>query len=488
MSTPQLREARRQFLKAAAGATGALAGVPALAGLNRLVENGRPSAPRGQGGYGPLVPTADLRDGVERIALPEGFQYRSFSPAGSFMSDGNRVPLAHDGMGVFNMPDGKFRLVRNHEDRNAPGAGTTALEAGKSYDMKGGGGTTTVVINPFTRQVEREFVSSSGTTVNCAGGVTPWNSWITCEETNVGPANVANPWLKQHGYCFDVPAAANGQVEAVAIPDMGRFSHEAVAVDPLTGIVYETEDLSGTSGLYRFIPNVAAQLVKGGKLQMLGVKNQPTFDARTNQTVGVALDCVWFDIDTPNPAGTAAAAVFNQGRAKGGVRFSRLEGCWWGAGALYFVDTNGGNVRAGQVWEYRPDSDGGTLTLIFESPGSAVLDAPDNLVVSPQEALLLCEDGGGENYMRGVTLDGTIFDFALNIQNDFEWAGATFAEADPAWNDRKIRGAHHPLGGRWDRITLFANRQGETGGSNPPLAGNEGLTFAIWGPWKEGAL
>ena len=488
MSITSAGSPRRHFLKTAIGATGALASVPALSSLNRLVTNGRPSAGRGHGGYGPLVPAADLRDGVQRIALPEGFEYRSFSPAGSFMSDGHRVPLAHDGMGVFNMPDGKFRLVRNHEDRNAPGAGTTGLQAGKSYDMKGGGGTTTVIVNPFTRQVEREFVSLSGTTVNCAGGITPWNSWITCEETNVGPANVANPWLKQHGYCFDVPAGADGQVEAVPIPDMGRFSHEAIAVDPLTGIVYETEDLSSTSGLYRFIPNVRGQLVQGGRLQMLGIKGLPTYDARTNQTVGAVLDCVWFDIDNPNPPGTTANAVFTQGRTKGGCRFSRLEGCWWGNGALYFVDTNGGNARAGQVWEFRPDSDGGTLILVFESPGALLLDGPDNLTVSPQESLLICEDGGGDQYMRGVTLDGSIFDFALNLQTDHEWAGACFAEADPSWNDRHIRGAHRPLGGRWDRITLFVNRQGETDGTNPPMAGTEGLTFAIWGPWKDGAL
>ena len=118
------------------------------------------------------------------------------------MSDGNKVPLAHDGMGVFNMEDGKFRLVRNHEDRNAPGAGSAAIDAAKSYDLKGGGGTTTLVVNPFTRQLERHWLSLSGTTVNCAGGITPWNSWITCEETNVG---TPTGWLKQHGYCFDVP-------------------------------------------------------------------------------------------------------------------------------------------------------------------------------------------------------------------------------------------------------------------------------------------
>ena len=113
---------RREFLRNALTVAGAAAGasLPALQSLNLLAETKRRSAPRGKGGYGPLVPTADLRDGVVRISLPEGFEYRSFSPAGALMSDGNRVPLAHDGMGVFNMPDGKFRLVRNHEDRNAP--------------------------------------------------------------------------------------------------------------------------------------------------------------------------------------------------------------------------------------------------------------------------------------------------------------------------------------------------------------------------------
>jgi hypothetical protein len=128
------------------------------------------------------------------------------------------------------------------------------------------------------------------------------------------------------------------------------------------------------------------------------------------------------------------------------------------------------------------------LTLIFESANQAELDFPDNLAVSPQGSLLLCEDGGGEQYLRGVTLDGRIFDFAKNLQNDSEWAGATFADADPAWNDRKVRGNHRPLGGRWDRITLFVNRQGATDGTTPPAAGSEGMTFAIWGPWKDGAL
>src|SRR5687767_182439 len=484
MSSTHRTVERRRFLQDALGVAGSAAAIPALGGLSALGFERRVFAAKGRGGYGPLVPTPDLRDGVERISLPEGFQYRTFSPAGAVMSDGNRVPLAHDGMGVFNMSDGRFRLVRNHEDRNGPGQGSAALD-GNAYDPFAGGGTTTLVVNPFTRELERDFLSLNGTIVNCAGGVTPWGSWVTCEETNAG---IPSGWGRQHGYSFDVPAEANGTVPGVALPDMGRFSHEAMAVDPNTWIVYETEDNGNNSGFYRFLANQPGVLAKGGVLQMLAIAGTPNYNTLTNQTPGTPLTVTWVDIPNPNPAGTSSTAVFNQGRDRGGARFGRLEGCWWGNGAVYFVSTSGGNAGAGQVWEFRPEGDSGTLTLIFESPAASVLDGPDNLTVSPQNALLLCEDGGGDQFLRGVTLDGAIFDFAKNLQTDHEWAGAAFADADPSWNDSTIRGQHRPLGGRWDRITLFVNRQGATSGATPPAAGSEGMTFAIWGPWGEGAL
>ena len=473
---------RRQFLRTALAAAGGVAALPAMNGLAPFVTRGRVYAAPGQGGYGPLVPTADLRDGGVRMALPEGFQYRSFSVAGDMMSDGNLVPLAHDGMAVFNM-DGKFRLVRNHEDRNGPNNGSTAVDE-NAYDPRGGGGTTTLVVNPFTRELERDFISLNGTIVNCSGGITPWGTWTTCEETNAG---IPQGWAKQHGYCFDVPASADGSVPAIPIPSMGRFSHEAIAVDPETWIVYETED-SGDSGFYRFIPNTPGVLVNGGVLEMLKIKNVTNYDTRTGQAVGVPLPVEWVPIADPDPPGQGSNAVYDQGFAGGAAIFTRLEGCWYGNGAIYFDATNGGNAGEGQIWEFRPDGDEGTLTLIFESPGAAVLNSPDNLAVSPQGAILLCEDGDGDQYLRGVTLGGDIFDFALNLQTDHEWAGATFAEADPSWNDVTIRGRYKPLGSRWDRVTLFVNRQGATSGPNPPLGGNEGLTFAIWGPWKNGAL
>jgi secreted PhoX family phosphatase len=340
---------RRQFLRTAIATAGGIAALPAPRGLGPLTVNGRVYAAPGNGGYGALIPTADERDGGVRMALPEGFNYRSFSLAGDTMSDGNLVPLAHDGMGVF-------------------------------------------------------------------------------------------------------------------------------------------KDNGSTSGFYRFLPATPGVLANGGVLEMLAIDGQPNYDTRTGQIAGVALPVTWVPIANPNPAGTSSTAVYNQGRDLGAARFARLEGCWYGNGAIYFDSSSGGSAGVGQIWEFRPEGDGGTLTLIFESPSAAVLDAPDDLAFSPQGSILLCEDGGGDQYMRGVTLDGEIFDFALNLQNDYEWAGATFAEADSSWNDVKIRGTNRPLGSRWDRVTLFVNRQGATGGTNPPLPGNEGMTFAIWGPWKNGAL
>ena len=247
MALTHRRIVRRNFLKGALAVAAGTVLAPPLKGLTSLGANGRAYAAPGNGGYGPLYPTPDLRDGVARIALPRGFKYRSFGIAGSAMSDGNLTPLAHDGMAVFNI-DGKFRLVRNHEDRNGPGLGSLAGSAETKYDRLAGAGTTTLVVNPDTRELEKDFISLNGTLVNCAGGTTPWNSWITCEETNAGPPQ---GWAKQHGYAFEVPAAANSAVPAVPLPLLGRFAHEAIAVDPGSWVLYETEDNGENSGFYR---------------------------------------------------------------------------------------------------------------------------------------------------------------------------------------------------------------------------------------------
>src|SRR5262249_7976087 len=142
----------------------------------------------------------------------------------------------------------------------------------------------------------------------------------------------------------------------------------------------------------------------------------------------------WVDIQEPNPAETAIASqsVYQQGFVQGGATFARLEGCCSGSDSIFFTSTTGGNKKLGQVWQYIPQDDKqGALKLIFESREEAVLDMPDNICVSPRGGLVICEDGDNhQQYIRGLTREGGIFDFARNIVPGFEkeeFAGATFS-------------------------------------------------------------
>jgi secreted PhoX family phosphatase len=461
-------QSRRDFLRRSAALAGATLIAPSLSGLvacsRGVVPEGTPGtayrrASLGRGGYGPL------RVAGAELELPEGFSYSVLSFNGKPMSDGTPTPGAFDGMAAFPLPNGNVRLIRNHENRDAPDTAAAKGDPRTAYDPRGGGGTTSLEVRigkDGTAELVRDFVSLNGTIVNCAGGPTPWGSWLSCEESVAGRAS---GWGREHGYIFEVPAASESPVAPVPLKAMGRFVHEAVAVDRETGIVYETEDRTPTAGFYRFIPAAPGKLAAGGRLQMLAIDGRPNYDTGTGQKIGARLPVRWVDIAEPDPRDDEnPTAIFDQGFALGGARFARLEGCWYGDRSIYFHATNGGDAEVGQVWRYRPTSaDRGDLALVFESPSREVLDYPDNITVSPRGGIVICEDGEGEQYLRGLTSEGAIFDLGRNVLNEAEFAGACFSP---------------------DGRVLFVNIMGSTLDSGT----EQSRTLAIRGPWERGAL
>jgi secreted PhoX family phosphatase len=429
------------------------------------------------GGYGPLAAQLD-----GEIHLPEGFTALRLSVAGTLMSNGVPVPGAHDGMACFQMDDGTLRLVRNHETSGGTPFGANPYDAHI-------GGTTTVVFDPTGEGVEvATHPSLTGLLRPCGGGPTPWGSWLAAEETTATTNGI------RHGYVFEVPAAADAPVDPVPLVAMGRFNHEAVAVDPLTGCVYETEDKT-RSGIFRFTPATPGDLAAGGTLEMLRVVGADQYDTTVGQTTDAVLDVAWVPITDPDPDDTTfqsdgGQTLFLEGLARGGAVFARGEGAWTGVDydpdgqpvgvTIYWACTSGGDAGQGQIWAYTPntasgaDPAGGTLRLLFESPGVHVLGHPDNITVHPVSGVVtLCEDGGGapahlgqqtfpvggvrqlsrRQRVHGVTTDGRIFTFAEQFGSEF--AGA-------CWSPD----------GRW----FFVNIQGNA------------TTYAITGPWERGAF
>lgn len=424
-------------------------------------------------GYGPLK-----RDPNRLLDLPEGFTYQVISQGGDTMDDGLFVPGQFDGMGCFALGGSRVALVRNHELKGAsalhrnvgPGGYNEErlglLDATRAYDTyKNGkplpGGTTTLVYDLDSRRVERQHLSLAGTSTNCAGGHTPWNSWLTCEETTETPADadVAKP----HGWVFEVPASATGLVDPVPLTAMGRFDHEAVCVDPRTGIVYLTEDKQ--DGLfYRFVPNTPGELIKGGKLQAMAIRGASSADTSNRNariwTVGEWREVVWLDLEEVEaPAGD----LRKRGHDAGAALVARGEGIFWGKGELYLAATSGGPIQRGQILRYQPSPEEGRkgearrpgrLQLFVETTNEKALNMADNLCVAPWGHLILCEDNYSDaikNHVRGVTPDGRVYTLARNMfQGNSEFAGAVFSP---------------------DGQVLFVNIQ------------YPGMTLAIRGPW-----
>jgi hypothetical protein len=317
---------RRDLLRSGALAAGALTLGPAFV-RDALAAPAR----AGASPYGALLPPD-----VNGVMMPPGFHSRIIARGLLPMpGTGYSLPMFPDGQATFRTGDGGWVLTTNHETLAALGGGVTATRFAPDGTIRG---------------AKRIL---GGTDVNCAGGPTPWGTWLSCEETDTGLVWESDP---------------AGRLRALARPALGAFTHEAVAVDPVDGHLFLSEDESNGC-LYRFVParypNLSvgrlqvARIGAGGKVQWLGV---------------------------PDPS---ANTIPTREQVRGATRFRGGEGLWYAEGIVYF--TTKGDKR---VWAYDTRSE--RIEILFDratAPDSS-LNAVDNVTVSSAGDVLVCEDGG----------------------------------------------------------------------------------------------
>lgn len=417
---------------------------------------------------GPLVP-----DPAGILDLPDGFSYRILTTAGDpFAGGGGLVPGRPDSMGCFATASG-LRIVQNHE-QGTSGAPAVVADAAHTYDPGAMGGTTTLALDG-ANNVVGETVSIAGTFNNCSGGVSPWGTWLTCEETENKAGASGGVLTRDHGYVFEVdPLDDSNNVTPTPLVGLGRFAHEAAIVDPATGVVYLTEDASQPNGLlYRFVPDAKpsryGDLRGTGKLYAMYVPGVDDLSVFTQPRT--TLDVTWKEVPDPT-ALTSLGSIRKQFTYKnystgetvtgpGGAitRSKKFEGAWWSEDRGYIVcsfahgatDWSAGS-HDGQVWSYDPVGSKLRLELSFvrATDPNTQPDGPDNITVSPYGGFLLCEDGDGVQHLLTVGDDGRTTVFARNAASDSEFTGAVFSP---------------------DASTLFVNIQ------------DQGYTFAITGPF-----
>ncbi|WP_062010244.1 alkaline phosphatase PhoX [Streptomyces hygroscopicus] len=475
---------RRDFAKRSAytgagvalvGSAGVLATAPGALAAEATEADaaGRPGHGGPSLGYGPLI--ADPK-GI--LALPKGFSYKIITRTGETkLESGESTPSNHDGTATFEGPRGATLLVNNHElgGPRSKWPHPVPLADGLVYDPAASGGCTVVEVSKHGDHVT-EWVGIAGTATNCAGGRTPWGTWLTCEETEDKAGR--NGMTKDHGYVFEVdPHDRKANRDPKPIKALGRYAHEAVVVDPRRGHLYLTEDASGPNGLlYRWVPPQGFEHGRG-KLRTLaddaGVLQAPKcYDSGGNfvddlsraTRTGTVYGVDWVPVPDRDAKSVSVRKQFADGQI---TRARKLEGMWWADGGAYIVSSFAREESPvqhdGQVWFYDPKRRTLTLKVLLgvnpDPSKDGAFDGPDNITVSPYGGLVIAEDGEGIQHLFGATEDGRTYPIARNELNigtaeepEFsEFTGVVFSP---------------------DGSTLFANIQ------------VPGIMLAITGPWR----
>jgi hypothetical protein len=493
---------RRQILTGGAAGVGlAVAGtMPSLGVANAAAPASRPSHDDARSGGRPFPPLQDDPAGI--VALPQGFSYAIASRAGETdLSFGQgKTPDLHDGTAVVDAGRRGITIIQNHE--LTPNAATFGVPhvAGTVYDpgsMNASGCTVLTTDSHGNRT--GEWVGLSGTVRNCAGGPTPWGSWLTCEEifitagTTWSAGGQTGTYEQNHGYVFEVMAAPSDQQLPAPIKAFGRFEHEAIALEPGLTRAYLTEDAGGPNGLvYRWTaprgvrlrPGIAHQLNDtSGTFEAMQIRLDdgsvlPDVAYITSAQLGRPFKVTWVAVPDREATSTPIRQQFANGTVTRGKKF---EGIWSDRRGAYIVNSfafGASDLPAdatkhdGMVWFY--DFADETITLVTYFPHNALaetegpfppladltFDGPDNVSVTPWGTLILAEDGVRASHVLSAVPGGPTYAIARGqLSNGTSNGAPTYSEfTGPTFTpDGKI---------------LFVNIQ------------NPGITLAITGPWS----